>query len=132
MSIAPDVIGDHSIQRSALPSVNASNLVPFPTVSVVIPVFNGASFLAGAGACARAQTHPPRQIIVVVDRSSDGTAQAAHSLGSAVEYIAQENHGPAAARNRGLELVQGDFVSFLDVDDLWPADKLAQQLNFGA
>lgn len=105
---------------------------PFPTVSVVIPVFNGASFLAGAVACVRAQTHPPRQIIVVDDGSSDETAQVAQTLGADVEFIAQENRGPAAARNRGLEPVQSDFVSFLDVDDLWPADNLAGQLKIFA
>ena len=107
-------------------------LSPRPTVSFVIPVFKGAAFLAGAVANARAQTCPPQQIIVVDDGSTDESLLVARSLGSDVTVVAQENGGPPAARNRGLKLVQGDFVSFLDVDDLWPADKLAEQLKFFA
>lgn len=110
--------------------MNASR--PRPTVSVVIPVYNGAAFLAGAVANVRAQTHPPQQIIVVDDGSTDESLRVAQTLGADVSVVAQENGGPAAARNRGLELVQGDFVSFLDVDDLWPADKLAGQLEIFA
>lgn len=107
--------------------MNASS--PLPTVSVVIPVFNGASFLAGAVAVIRAQTHRAAQIIVVDDGSTDDTAQVAQSLGPDIEFVSQENRGPAAARNRGLQLARGEFIGFLDVDDLWPAEKLAVKLE---
>jgi glycosyltransferase involved in cell wall biosynthesis len=101
-----------------------------PAISVVIPVYNGAAFLAEAVASVRAQTRQPRQIIIVDDGSTDATPQVARALGADLEYIRQENRGPSAARNRGLQAVRGEFVGFLDVDDLWPADKLAVQLDY--
>lgn len=101
-----------------------------PSVSVIVPVFNGASFLAGAVANIRGQSRPPEQIIVVDDGSTDDSLAVARSLGADVTVLTQKNGGPPAARNRALEVVAGDFVTFLDVDDLWPPDKLAEQLQF--
>ncbi|MBP6506072.1 MAG: glycosyltransferase family 2 protein [Opitutaceae bacterium] len=101
---------------------------PSPTVSVVIPVFNGAAFLAEAVACVRRQIQPPQQIIIVDDGSTDATPQVARGLGAGIEYVSQKNSGPAAARNRGLELARSDYIAFLDVDDVWPAAKFAVQL----
>lgn len=97
-------------------------------VSVVIPVHNGARYLGEAIASALGQTAPPLEVIVVDDGSTDGSAEVAHSFGSRVRVVAQPQSGAAAARNRGVSLARGDYLAFLDADDLWPAERLACQL----
>ncbi|MEB3269378.1 MAG: glycosyltransferase family A protein [Leptolyngbya sp.] len=99
-----------------------------PEISVIIPVYNGAKFLPEAIANVEAQGRSNLEIIVVDDGSTDSTAAVAQALGDRIRYIHQSNQGPAAARNRGLAQAQGVFIAFLDVDDQWPADKLAHQL----
>ena len=97
-------------------------------ISCVIPCYNGERFLGAALDSVIAQTLPPAEIIVVDDGSTDGsTADVAANYGSRVTYLRQDNAGPAAARNRGLACARGDFVAFLDADDLWHQDKLARQ-----
>lgn len=98
-----------------------------PLISVIIPVYNSAAFLADAIASVRAQAYRPIELIVVDDGSTDQTAQVVQALGADLRYHYQPNQGPAAARNQGLALAQGELIAFLDADDLWPADKLAQQ-----
>lgn len=97
-------------------------------ISVIIPVYNGAEFLAEALASVRAQAYTPLEIIVVDDGSTDQTAQVVQTLGDDIRYLYQQNQGPAAARNAGLALAQGELIAFLDADDLWPADKLVHQV----
>lgn len=97
-------------------------------ISVIIPVYNGAAFLAEALASVRDQAYTPLEIIVIDDGSTDQTAQIVQMLGDDIRYLYQQNQGPAAARNAGLAVAQGELIAFLDADDLWPADKLAQQL----
>jgi glycosyltransferase involved in cell wall biosynthesis len=97
-----------------------------PLVSVIIPVYNGERYLAEAVQSVLAQTYAPVEIIVVDDGSTDGTADVAKHF-APVQYVRQANSGVSAARNRGLELARGEFLAFLDADDLWVADKLARQ-----
>jgi len=99
-----------------------------PLVSAILPVYNGERYLAEAIASALSQEHRPIEIIVVDDGSTDGTAGVAASFKGSVLYTYQANSGPAAARNRGLELARGDVITFLDADDLWTAAKLQLQL----
>ncbi len=101
--------------------------MPEPSVSVLIPVFNGARFLAAALESVRAQTLAPSEIIVVDDGSSDGSAEVASRFPS-VRVVRQENLGPAAARNRAVAEAGGDHLAFLDADDLWKPEKLARQM----
>jgi len=96
---------------------------------VVIPVWNGGRFLAGAVESVLNQTYPPREVIVVDDGSTDGSAEMAKSFGALVRYYFQTRSGAAAARNQGVELAGGDFISFLDADDIWIKDKLARQMK---
>jgi glycosyltransferase involved in cell wall biosynthesis len=98
------------------------------TVSVIIPVYNGEAFLAEAMASIEGQNYDPLEIIIVDDGSTDGTAALAGRLGTDVRYLYQGNGGPASARNRGLEMASGEIIAFLDVDDIWPADKLEVQV----
>jgi glycosyltransferase involved in cell wall biosynthesis len=85
-------------------------------VSIVIPTYNGARFIAQALDSILAQTHPALEIIVVDDGSADQT-RAICDRYPAVTYIYQSNQGVNAARNRGLRASQGQFLVFLDHDD---------------
>lgn len=98
-----------------------------PLISVVMPVHNGVAFLDNAVATLLAQTRPPDEVILVDDGSTDDTAKLAAALSPPFRLVCQERQGPSAARNRGLREARGDIIAFLDVDDLWPADKLAVQ-----
>jgi glycosyltransferase involved in cell wall biosynthesis len=99
-----------------------------PSISVIIPVFNGAAFLAEAVASIRVQQITVSEIIVVDDGSTDESAAVAAGLGKGIHYVYQPNRGPHAAQNTGLELAQGELIAFLDADDRWPAEKLSVQL----
>jgi len=96
-----------------------------PLISVVIPVLDGERFLEEAVRCVLAQRWPSLEIIVVDDGSTDRTPEIARALPCEVHYFRQENLGPAAARNRGIRDAAGDYVAFLDVDDLWPDNTLS-------
>ena len=95
-----------------------------PLLSVVIPVYNGERFVADCLGSVLAQGWPSLEIIVIDDGSTDGTEAAVRRLPFDVHYFKQENLGPAMARNRGIRDAAGDFVAFLDVDDLWPPHTL--------
>lgn len=97
-------------------------------VSTIIPAYNAAQFVAKAIDSALLQdVH--QQIIVIDDGSQDGTAEIVKTYGNAVELIQQPNGGVSAARNRGIDAARGDFVAFLDADDVWLPGKLAAQLD---
>jgi glycosyltransferase involved in cell wall biosynthesis len=98
-----------------------------PRVSVIVPVYNGERFIAEAIDSILAQTYPSYEIIVVDDGSTDRTGAIALSYPS-VQYLHQANAGTAAARNRGVEISRGEFLAFLDADDLWMPDKLSLQM----
>ncbi len=95
-----------------------------PLISVIVPVYNGAHFIGQAIDSILAQNYPCLEIVVVDDGSSDGIEAAIAALPVDVRFFRQDNAGPAAARNRGIRDASGDFIAFLDVDDLWPADNL--------
>jgi glycosyltransferase involved in cell wall biosynthesis len=99
-------------------------------ISVIIPVYNGEAFLKEAIQNIEKQDYNPIEIIIVDDGSTDRTADIAASLGDQVRYIFQSNCGPAAARNKGLEIARGSVIAFLDVDDLWTPNKLELQLSY--
>jgi glycosyltransferase involved in cell wall biosynthesis len=97
-------------------------------ISCIVPVFNGEKYLGEALQSILRQTHRPLEIIVADDGSTDGTAAVVSAYGARVRHLKQSNSGPAAARNLGLRAAQGDFVAFLDADDLWHPEKLERQL----
>lgn len=102
---------------------------PSPVLSAILPVYNGARFLPAAVASMRAQDPAPAQIVVVDDGSTDNSGDVARALGPDIEYVRQDNAGPAAARNRGLAIARGNFIGFLDVDDLWTPGRTALLLE---
>lgn len=101
-------------------------------VTVVIPAYNSRTTLLEAIASVRAQTCPPREIIVVDDGSRDGTAEAVAALDGPVHLVRQANGGPARARNAGLALARGEWLAMLDADDVWLPEKLERQLARGS
>lgn len=99
------------------------------TVSVIIPSYNHAHFVAAAIKSAQAQTYPNLEIIVVDDGSKDNTAQVVAEFGSSVHYIYQENQGLSAARNTGIRYAHGEFIALLDSDDLWLPNYVEAQVK---
>lgn len=97
-------------------------------VSCVVPVFNGERYLEEALRSILAQTYEPVEIIVVDDGSTDGTPSVARGFGARVRYVQQPTAGPAATRNFGVAMAAGEFVAFLEPDDLWHPEKLARQM----
>ncbi len=100
------------------------------TVSVVIPAYNASNTIQQAIATARAQTLRPTQIVVVDDCSKDDTIQKAEAVAGPDLLVVRspKNGGGGAARNRGIDHSTGDVVAFLDADDLWAPNKLANQM----
>lgn len=99
-----------------------------PVVSCIVPVFNGERYLAEALDSILAQQYRPLDIIVVDDGSTDGTAAIVNRYGDRVRALRQPHAGAPAARNRGLQAARGEFIAFLDSDDLWHREKLARQM----
>jgi glycosyltransferase involved in cell wall biosynthesis len=98
------------------------------TISVIIPVYNGARYVAAAIDSVLSQTYDEREIIVIDDGSTDETAEVV-ALYPEARYIFQENAGIGAARNNGVGEARGQFLAFLDSDDLWTKDKLSLQMQ---
>jgi glycosyltransferase involved in cell wall biosynthesis len=99
------------------------------TVSIIIPAYNAERWIGSALDSALKQTWPHTEIIVVDDGSSDNTFAAANAYECAkVKVIRQENRGAAAARNIAFSKAQGDFIQYLDADDLLSATKVEEQV----
>ncbi|MCL1467396.1 glycosyltransferase family 2 protein [Argonema galeatum] len=99
-------------------------------ISVIIPVYNGEKYLAEAIQNIKNQDYKPLEIIVIDDGSTDGTPEVAAEFKDCIRYVYQQNSGPAAARNHGIRIANGDVIAFLDVDDLWSDDKLKLQADY--
>jgi glycosyltransferase involved in cell wall biosynthesis len=100
-----------------------------PLVSVLITAWNKERYLDAAIRSALEQTRPADEVLVVNDGSTDGTKEIILSYGSRVRLLDQENQGAARARNTGIAAAQGQYIAFLDADDVWKPHKLATQLR---
>ena len=98
------------------------------SISCIVPTYNAERYLAQTIDSILAQTLPPDELIIIDDGSSDGTADIIKSYNDKIRYVYQDNQGPAASRNLGVQMGGAEFVSFLDQDDLWHAEKLQQQM----
>jgi glycosyltransferase involved in cell wall biosynthesis len=101
-----------------------------PLVSILIPAYNAERWLADTIESAIAQTWPQKEIIVVDDGSTDQTLTIAREFErNAVRVVTQPNQGAAAARNQAFSLSRGDYIQWLDADDLLSRDKIAKQME---
>lgn len=101
-----------------------------PLVSILIPAYNAEPWLAGCLRCAIGQTWPNKEIIVIDDGSTDGTLAIARQFESdTVKVFTQKNQGASATRNNAFALSKGDYVQWLDADDLMALDKTAKQME---
>jgi glycosyltransferase involved in cell wall biosynthesis len=101
-----------------------------PLVSILVPAYNAQDYLADTLRSAVAQTWPRKEIIIVDDGSTDQTLAVARQFASAdVRIVTKKNQGAAAARNTAFSLSQGDYIQWLDADDLIAPDKIARQVE---
>ncbi len=98
-----------------------------PRVSVIVPVYNGATFLRETVGSVLGQTYAASEVIVVDDGSSDASDQVVAEF-PAVRYLRKANGGPASARNLGITASSFEFLAFIDQDDLWHPAKLERQI----
>ena len=97
-------------------------------VSCIIPVYNAERYLDATLDSVMAQTYRPFEVIVVDDGSTDGTADILAARGDRIQTLRQANAGAAAARNRGIEAAQSQFIALGDGDDLWHPERLSRQM----
>lgn len=100
-----------------------------PKISVIIPTYNRAHYVSQAIDSVLAQTFTDYEILVIDDGSIDNTKEVLQSYLDKITYIYQENKGVSAARNTGLRLARGEWIAFLDSDDIWLPEKLEVQFN---
>ena len=101
-----------------------------PLVSAIVPAFNAQRYVREAIDSILGQTYANIEVLVVDNASTDDTAREIKSYGERVTYLREDKKGPSAARNRGLKHCRGEFIAFLDADDLWLPDKTERQLQF--
>jgi glycosyltransferase involved in cell wall biosynthesis len=105
-------------------------------ISVIIPTYNRASFLGEAIQSVLNQDYFVRngpssfELLVIDDGSTDNTKEIVRSFANKIRYYFQEHKGVSAARNLGFDLARGDYIAFLDSDDLWKKEKISIQMSF--
>jgi GT2 family glycosyltransferase len=117
-------IKDHTMSWSVLDTA--------PKVSVIIPAYDASSYITEALESVFSQTYRDFEVIVINDGSpdTDEFEQKIQPYRKQLLYIKQENRGPGAARNCGIRVAKGEFVAFLDSDDTWKPEYLAEQMQF--
>lgn len=101
-----------------------------PLVSILIPAYNSSAWISETIESALAQTWPRKEIIIVDDGSKDSTFDVARRFTSKqLNVVRTENQGAAAARNHAYNLAQGDYIQWLDADDLLSPEKIEKQLS---
>lgn len=99
-----------------------------PLVSCIVPTLNSGKYLGETLESVKNQTYSPIEIIVVDGGSKDNTLKIAKKYTSKI--IKQKGKGPADARNEGIKNAKGDFIAFIDSDDLWEKNKIEKQVNY--
>lgn len=116
----------------AVPEATATTAAATPLVSVIIPTYNGERYLAQTLHAVLAQSHRGLEVVVVDDGSSDGTLDLVRRLVPQATVLQQANAGVSSARNRGLATARGEFVVFIDQDDVWHPLQLERQVAWMA
>ena len=110
-------------------NINIDSAVDRPNVSICIPTYNRKEYLKETLDSILAQTYKNYEIVIVDDGSTDGTADMIKSIDYPITYHWQENSGDAAARNKLIELAKGDYISFIDSDDLLMPDAIERMVH---
>ena len=100
-------------------------------ISIIIPLYNAARFIAETLQSVQAQTYTDWECLVIDDGSTDNGAEIVQRIAQAdtrIRYVYQSNSGPSAARNHGLRLAKGDYIQFLDADDWFPPQRFENML----
>ncbi len=101
-----------------------------PLVSVIMPAYNTAAWIAESIDSVLNQDYPAKELLVIDDGSTDGTLEILRAYGDRIRLITQRNQGSAVARNAGLDAAHGEFIAFLDSDDVWLPGKLSAQVRY--
>lgn len=101
---------------------------PAPVVSIIIPCYNGETFLRESVDSALGQSYASKEVIVVDDGSTDRSAAILETYGDRIRFVRQANAGPSTARNTGISVSRGHVVAFLDADDYWDSEFLAKMM----
>ncbi|WP_018866625.1 MULTISPECIES: glycosyltransferase [unclassified Thioalkalivibrio] len=101
-----------------------------PLVSVIMPAYNTAAYIAESVDSVLDQDYPSVELIVVDDGSTDGTIEVLRAYGDRLTLLTQQNQGAAVARNAGIAAASGDYIAFIDSDDVWLPGKLAAQVGY--
>lgn len=104
-------------------------------VSIIMPVYNAEKYLKDSIESVKKQTYTNWELIMVDDKSSDNSLKLMYNLTVDIkEKIKivkfEQNKGPSIARNKALELTEGEYIAYLDADDIWREEKLEKQINF--
>ncbi len=105
---------------------------PSHKVSVVVPVYNSEAYLKECLMSVLSQSEPVHELVIVDDGSTDRTNDIVIELSTKypnIKYFKKDNGGPASARNRGINEASGDYIAFIDSDDVWKRDKMRSQLE---
>lgn len=100
-----------------------------PTVSVILPVYNGEKYVAEAIESILNQDYDSLEVIVVDDGSTDGTGEVLQRFVGRIRILQQKNRGLGASRNAAIRISQGDYFAFLDHDDFWMKNKIRRQME---
>ena len=101
-----------------------------PLISIIMPAYNGEKTIRETVESVISQTESDWELIAIDDGSQDSTVEILSSIGDPrVKVLSYSNAGPSASRNRGIAHARGDYISFIDADDLWTPDKLESQLQ---
>lgn len=115
-------------------TIKRIDTMDIPIVSVITPIYNSEKFLEAAILSVQNQTYSNWELILVDDASTDASEKIAREFYSEDSRITYEkfpeNRGPAASRNRAIEMAKGEYIAFLDSDDFWAPDKLEIQVDF--
>lgn len=116
-----------SVYRNRRLGTSRTKRLKAMTISAIIPAYNSAAYISDAIDSILRQTRAVDEIIVVDDGSEDDTERVVKALSGNIRYHKQANRGPSAARNQGIRMAAGEWIAFLDADDQWTKDKIAEQ-----
>ncbi len=123
------VLFGSAVSSALVPQATLIEVSEPPLISIVMPAYNAARYISESLQSIQEQTYSNYEILVVDDGSSDNTVEVLDPWMDTIRYIYQENQGPSAARNEGIRQAQGDYIAFLDSDDLYYSTHLAGQIE---